>query len=269
MRRHKPFIYWIKGKNNNVSFSELIRFTFSLPFKQLGKNKVKSVVAEGNYYKVQFEGFLQPIYWPKDFPLYSLYQVAAELLYRNWWNYEINENKVEEGAVVIDCGAAEGGFAMQVANRCKKVYAIEPHPRFVEAMKKAFFNINNVEILPLGVGDKITNMRRLDDGIMSKIDNDKGIQVEINTIDNLFYIKNIKVNFIKADLEGFELSMLRGAENTIKTWKPKLSITTYHNQDDYKNISDYIKQICPEYIIKGVGITDSFGTPVMLHAWVK
>jgi len=62
-------------------------------------------------------------------------------------------NPINIGDVVLDCGAAEGAFALLIAQKCQKVYAIEPHPLFIPAMKKTFHGINNIEILPIGVGE--------------------------------------------------------------------------------------------------------------------
>ena len=41
--------------------------------------------------------------------------------------------------------------------------------------------------------------------------------------------------------------MLKGAENTIKKYKPKMAISVYHKPDDLLTIPKYIKEIVPEY----------------------
>jgi FkbM family methyltransferase len=268
MKRHKPLLHWILGKKNNVSLFGLLKFTFSGSFENLGKRKLTSLVKNGDDYEAKFQGFPGPIYWPSSFPLSSLYQIAAELLYKNWWNYETYENSVDENDCVIDCGAAEGAFTLMIANRCKKVFAIEPHPKFVESMKRTLAGLANVEIIPIGVGSEKGKLNLSSDGIMSQLTGAEGIEVEIDTIDNRFFNKNVKVDFIKADLEGFELKMLEGAEMTIKTWEPRLSITTYHFEKDFANTKEFLHRICPKYTIKAVGLTPDYGTPIMLHAWI-
>jgi len=268
VRRIKIFLFWLRG-SSDISLGNILRFVFSWPMMRLGKSKLKSISKDGDFYKVQFEGLSGPIYWPQKFDINSLYQVAEELLGRNWWNYEIPENSVHTDDVVLDCGAAEGGFTLQVANRCKMVYAIEPHPAFIEGMKRTFSELSNVEILPVAVGDAKGQLHLSDDGIMSRIDSSNSIVADVDTIDNLFHDRDIRVDFIKADLEGFEVKMLYGAEKTIRKWKPHLSITTYHYANDFANTKEYLERICPEYKIKAVGITDQYGTPIMLHAWVE
>lgn len=56
-----------------------------------------------------------------------------------------------------------------------------------------------------------------------------------------------KVDFIKLDIEGAELETLKGAQNTLKTFKPSLAISLYHRVSDYTTIPLYLKNLVPEY----------------------
>jgi hypothetical protein len=49
-------------------------------------------------------------------------------------------------------------------------------------------------------------------------------EIEVNTIDNLFYDMDIPVDFIKIDTEGWELIILKGGEKTIRKYKPQIQI---------------------------------------------
>jgi len=57
------------------------------------------------------------------------------------------------------------------------------------------------------------------------------------------------VNFIKADIEGFERHMLQGAQNLLKNQKPVLSLCTYHLKDDPIVMKELILKANPEYEI--------------------
>lgn len=53
--------------------------------------------------------------------------------------------------------------------------------------------------------------------------------------------------YLKADIEGSEMRMLRGAENTIKNFHPKLAISVYHKRDDLLTIPKFISGLYHKY----------------------
>ena len=66
--------------------------------------------------------------------------------------------------------------------------------------------------------------------------------METTTIDKLVEELGIeRVDFIKADIEGEELNMLKGARKTIEKFKPKLAICVYHRPQDLWEIPFYIR----------------------------
>jgi hypothetical protein len=52
---------------------------------------------------------------------------------------------------------------------------------------------------------------------------------------------------MKFDIEGAELSALKGAYNTIQKFKPKLAVCIYHLPNDLWEIILYIKEQFPFY----------------------
>jgi FkbM family methyltransferase len=64
------------------------------------------------------------------------------------------------------------------------------------------------------------------------------------SIDHLVETGRIeKVDFIKMDIEGAELNALKGAEETIRRFKPKLAITVYHNLKDFWEIPEWLESL--------------------------
>ncbi len=57
------------------------------------------------------------------------------------------------------------------------------------------------------------------------------------------------MDFIKADIEGAERKMLKGAKETLRKYAPKLSICTYHLPDDKEVLTKIILEANPAYII--------------------
>jgi len=74
--------------------------------------------------------------------------------------------------------------------------------------------------------------------------------IQVTTLDKFVEDNNLKqVDFIKADIEGAEREMLKGAVNTLKTFAPKLTICTYHLPDDREVLEKLILEINPCYKI--------------------
>lgn len=68
------------------------------------------------------------------------------------------------------------------------------------------------------------------------------IEIETDTLDNIFYDNNIKVDFIKIDTEGWEYYILKGGEKTIKTFKPIIQL-------EYSEINMKQCDINPEQLL--------------------
>ena len=74
--------------------------------------------------------------------------------------------------------------------------------------------------------------------------------VETITLDDFVKKNNLeRVDFIKADIEGFERNMLGGAQETLKNFAPKLALCTYHLPDDPEVMTKLIMQANPNYKI--------------------
>lgn len=56
-----------------------------------------------------------------------------------------------------------------------------------------------------------------------------------------------KVTFIKYDLEGADIPSIKRAEKTIRTYKPKVALSIYHNIEDLWEIPLLVKEYVSEY----------------------
>jgi len=117
------------------------------------------------------------------------------------------------------------------------------------------------------VGERELTVDMKDNSIASQVFEKKIGKISMITLDNLLKDKG-PVSYIKADLEGWEVPMLKGAEKTIKKFKPKISITCYHEPNDYLEMVEIIKKAVPEYNYCLKGITQFSGKPVMIHFWI-
>lgn len=176
--------------------------------------------------------------------------------------YENDYVKLEKDDYVIDCGACWGDTALLFATKVGldgRIISFEFVPSnikiFEENMKMNSEISSIVSLANYAVSDKTGEcIEYIDDGTATSIDIDKtnleGENQRAYTITIDDYVEQNqlpKVDFIKMDIEGAELSALRGGIKTIKKFKPKLAISIYHKKSDMWEIPQWIKQVCPEY----------------------
>lgn len=158
-----------------------------------------------------------------------------------------------KGDVVLDVGGCWGDSALYFANKVGetgKVYSFEFIPDNIK-----LFNLNlsfnqGVKSRVYLVEKPVHNKSRvpvyfLDFGPGSKVKfepfpEQTGSTTTIS-IDDFVKENNIeKVDFIKMDIEGAELYALEGAKETIRKFRPKLAIASYHSLNDLFNIPKWI-----------------------------
>jgi hypothetical protein len=78
------------------------------------------------------------------------------------------------------------------------------------------------------------------------------------------------VDFIKADVEGWEMAILEGAADTIRMFQPRMALTVYHQGNDWRQMVRFARRLAPEcrYRVKGMSLATNPPQPVMLHLWV-
>ena len=204
-----------------------------------------------------YEGFLQEI---------------GDLLLPAIWNnydridegaYEDGNVNINEGDIVFDCGANVGVFSAVCANKKAKVFAFEPdtnvynylkaqsdlYPEYIYPVKKAVSNACCVTDMYIDkTGNHMTEstlVKPMDLDFMEKE------SIESITLDSFVEEEKLMhVDFIKADIEGYEREMLLGAKNVLARFAPKLAVCTYHKKDDKEVLSQIILDANPKYKIK-------------------
>jgi len=185
--------------------------------------------------------------------------------------YEKGLVKLEKGDKVIDAGANIGLFSFlagQKVGQNGKVYAFEPIKAARELLKKniTLNKVDNIQVFLEALGGSDRNLEfaipeSLGESSPFHQGNFPKEKVKQVTLDDFVEKNNLKkVDFIKADIEGMERDLLKGAENAIKKFKPKISICIYHRPDDPQVLKNLIKKFVPEYKIEM--------TPTKLYAWV-
>lgn len=164
---------------------------------------------------------------------------------------------LNEGDYVVDVGANLGLFSCYAAQLGCHVYACDPDETCIDILEEqSRLYPNSIEVVPYGLSDKVGEeiFYESDCCSISSIymprGNVKEKKIQVNSIDNLVANGTFqKVDYIKADIEGAERYMLKGAMETLKTQAPKLSICTYHYKDDPVVLESIIKEANPDYVI--------------------
>ena len=255
-----------------VPLSSLVHRATMAPAAIRGPRLIRSVKRNGDHLRVELAGQASPLFWPAALPLSQLHAVISECFCSDDWHYyETAETPVSPGDVVVDCGAAEGSFALKVADRASVVVAFEPLPLFLTALRRTFAGHPNVILEPAAIGARVDTAYLDGEGICAAITSTPtGTVVPMTTIDEWSATSNQQVDFIKADVEGYELDVLRGASEVIRRDRPKLAITSYHLANDWHQMTALISSIDPGYRFRVKGMVkreDGVVRPVMLHAW--
>jgi FkbM family methyltransferase len=176
--------------------------------------------------------------------------------------YELDSLKLNSGDVVFDCGASLGMFSAVASAKGCNVHAFEPIHEVIEnyLIKTASWN-PNIKVVEAALWDKneILEFEIKQDRISSHVtgtqncpsDTREKRKIQAFSIDE--YVRNNgveRIDFIKADIEGAERYMLKGAKETLKRYQPKLSLCTYHLPDDPKVMREIILNANPNYVIK-------------------
>lgn len=149
----------------------------------------------------------------------------------------------------IDVGAYTGdtvrSFYNATQGKYSSIYAFEPDKNNFEKLLNSKKDFQNLNCFQCGIGEQKGELRFVSKSMGSHVDaNGKNI-VPIETLDDLF--SQIPVSLIKMDIEGMECPALRGAEQIIKRYRPKLAICIYHSASDMIEVPKLILKINPQY----------------------
>lgn len=268
MRRLKILLYWLFVNKNNVSAAELLKFLAKPTIGKIAAREIKNI-EEKDAFEITFHSFPHKLYWPKGFFLNRLHQVIAETFDpADWHFYQKEHTEIKEGEILVDVGTAEGLFPLTVADKCSHLYLVEPGQIFNGCLQKTFAPfMHKTTIINRAVGNEDGEISFDENSLDGKVSEAGGItRIGINKLDTL--LEGKKITYLKADIEGFEQEMLKGAEQTIKANKPKIAITTYHTENNPDDIISIIKGYVPEYNYYVKGIYEETPKPVMIHFWI-
>lgn len=158
-------------------------------------------------------------YYDKFIEYYKDNGVNVEPKTREWFLEKLNKNDV-----IFDIGAHIGLYSVLFSLRTDNVYSFEPTSTYDNLL------IPNLE------KNKITNVKteKLAFGIRSGLMTDKIYKIwgdspfedeyQFITLDDYIESSGIKPSFIKIDVDGFDLEVLRGGEKFLRNNSPILCV---------------------------------------------
>ena len=165
---------------------------------------VKNVMPEANSFWVLYGQHTKPTYL-EDAGNGQQVQRNNALKYVNQWR------------VCLDIGSNIGQWTRPLAEKFQSVVCFEPNPNFRECFEK---NIQekNVLLWPYGLSDKEHKAKQdFNSTVLQQEDGD----IECRTLDS-FGLTN--VDFVKIDVDGFEVPLLNGAMETLTKNNPVINI---------------------------------------------
>jgi FkbM family methyltransferase len=132
---------------------------------------------------------------------------------------------VKDFGVAVDIGANVGLWSRDLVRKFAHVIAIEPVVDFQECMRKNV-PMENIEIWPIALGTEDTSIDMIiTEGNTghSHINKDTigSGQVKMKRLDSCMFDR---IDYMKIDCEGYEMQILKGGENIIRTHQPVIVV---------------------------------------------
>ncbi len=199
-------------------------------------DEFKTVKKIGNYYqykhyKLPFDFFSESVFFHKH---------GLELV-----------GEISDG-VIIDAGAFICDSALIFRERYPNhpIISFEPVSENYEMCQETIKlnNLKDVKVEKCALGDSSSDVVITTSNLGSKINDIQSARDSLGsetikqcTLDDYVAKNNLRVALIKTDVEGYEPNLLRGAYQTIKSQRPVLLISIYHNYHDFYKIKPMIE----------------------------
>lgn len=175
---------------------------------------------------------------------------------------------LSETEVFVDCGMFTADTAEEFFNLTDNKYAhyygFEPDVENFNVACQLLSDKPNVTAIPKGIWSTTTNLS-FKNGYLScsMVCKDGEGHIPVISLDEYFTDKPHVPTFIKMDIEGSELEALKGAENIIRKYKPRLAICVYHKPEDMYTLPGIIKNFRDDYVLYLRHYTDVFCDTVL------
>ncbi|MDP1800615.1 MAG: FkbM family methyltransferase [Bacteroidota bacterium] len=138
---------------------------------------------------------------------------------------DLLKKNIQKNDVVLDIGANIGFYATilsDIVGENGVVHCFEPDTKNFEHLKKTTANFKNIKINNKAVGPRTEKLKiytsknlNVDHRTYKPEEYDKEIEIDAVSIDD-HLSSNLKVNFIKMDIQGFEMQAIQGMQHILE-----------------------------------------------------
>lgn len=271
----KDFFEYTSENNINIRYAELVN---NLDFKskfvidtllsrmvvnrklifnyQLTSSEIKQIAKESDYFGKVADSDLtfQSTFYKNLYPNLTSYEIPVFkfhhglILFNNdLKNYLSNKDCIDGGGFNL-----ESSIVLSSHYPFKNIYSLEldpeNHKKGLAILNTYYKNLKNIKSINSGLWN-IPAKAVLDSSgngsIRLRIDESAINNYNLTTIDDFVRKNNLKLGYLKLDIEGSEYNAILGGEKSIKEHLPVMSISIYHNFKDFFEIKPLIEKIAP------------------------
>ena len=190
----------------------------------------------------------------KFFPKILIYIRTKKSLHNGEFGLRIIPFFCNKKNISVDIGSNLGTYAYEMSNYSKFCYAFEPNPFLAKILDRSLSD--NVKIFQVALSNKKGNAtlkipisKNIEEHGLASIEDDNTLNnrsikeyiVKKNELDN-YQLE--KVDFIKIDVEGHELSVLEGCKKLINKYRPVflVEIEERHKSNNIEKVNQYFNK---------------------------
>lgn len=177
---------------------------------------------------------------------------------------------VEPGSNIIDIGGKKGRHVAYFLDvlRAERVYVFEPNPAMADILRRRFAGRRDLTVIEqalsdhAGVAEFVVNLGAPgESGLRQRAYSDpdrarlKRIAVPVARLDDQTF--EFRVDYVKIDIEGGEIGVLRGGRNFLARHRPLLSVE--YGRPSYSAYGHTADTLYEEAVALGYAVCDLFG----------
>lgn len=188
------------------------------------------------------------VMWVLQRPLVGKSWITGSLTHSCWLgSYEFEKQNAFAQAigpqdVVYDIGANVGFYTLLASTRCRFVCAFEPLPRNLEYLRRhlKLNRVTNCEVIEAAVTDfdGMTGFAPSAEATEGRVSAEAAMRVRTLSLDALVERGGLRPpTVMKIDIEGGELSCLKGGEHVLRAHRPRIFLATHGNNECARTLS--------------------------------